>query len=257
MKLYCLEGGVYYLVDTAQQSGNANEYLYMELPDTHMYVSLTYFIEVRATSAPSTGDTTKLKVINTRMITEYSANSNYNRNAARTYAYTYYNSRNPAYYSWPQDCANFVSQCLEAGGMAQIEGAWNSNSAWLHEKEPLNYSLTWSGANSFAKHWGTDATGEGYARGYECRYYLVKDAKANYLDLYDTVQIGNVIIKCNDSNPVSGQHAMIVCDKMLMDESITLAAHTEDTCTADLYTYLYQSQYEDEVIIIIRIKREA
>ncbi len=42
----------------------------------------------------------------------------YNPNSAVTYAYNWYNSFNPAYNSYdPNDCANFVSQCLKAGGM--------------------------------------------------------------------------------------------------------------------------------------------
>jgi hypothetical protein len=42
----------------------------------------------------------------------------YNPQAAVNYANTWWNSRNPMYYDYsPADCANFVSQCLIAGGL--------------------------------------------------------------------------------------------------------------------------------------------
>lgn len=41
----------------------------------------------------------------------------YNRNAAVIYARKYAKTRNPAYYAYQQNCANFVAQCLVAGGL--------------------------------------------------------------------------------------------------------------------------------------------
>lgn len=56
--------------------------------------------------------------------TEYS----YNRDAAVQYAHTWFALQNPAYYAYTQDCANFVSQCLLAGGIPE-------NSAWYSSLE--------------------------------------------------------------------------------------------------------------------------
>ena len=50
--------------------------------------------------------------INTR------ATSSYSNSAAVTYARTWANSRNSTYNSYANDCTNFVSQCLVAGGLA-------------------------------------------------------------------------------------------------------------------------------------------
>ena len=45
--------------------------------------------------------------------------SNYDPQAAANYADTWWNGRNPAYYDYGyNDCANFVSQCLIAGGLS-------------------------------------------------------------------------------------------------------------------------------------------
>lgn len=42
--------------------------------------------------------------------------SNYNRGVAKQYALKWANSYNPAYFSFGNDCINFVSQSLQAGG---------------------------------------------------------------------------------------------------------------------------------------------
>jgi hypothetical protein len=50
----------------------------------------------------------------------------YNRQAAVKYAYKWYNKKNKKYYSYTRnDCANFVSQCLYAGGI-KMNSKWHS-----------------------------------------------------------------------------------------------------------------------------------
>jgi hypothetical protein len=55
----------------------------------------------------------------------------YDRRAAAAYADTWALSTNPAYWSSPDDdCADFVSQCLAAGGLLPLTGAageWHEN----------------------------------------------------------------------------------------------------------------------------------
>ncbi|KGR91271.1 amidase [Ureibacillus massiliensis 4400831 = CIP 108448 = CCUG 49529] len=53
----------------------------------------------------------------------------YNRNAAVQYARTWWNGRNPVYPSFVDDCTNFISQCLRAGG-APMTGAPNRGRGW-------------------------------------------------------------------------------------------------------------------------------
>jgi len=56
---------------------------------------------------------------------------NYDRRAAAAYADTWALSANPAYWSSPDsDCADFVSQCLAAGGLRPLSGEageWHEN----------------------------------------------------------------------------------------------------------------------------------
>lgn len=49
----------------------------------------------------------------------------YDRQKALDYAAAWFGAYNPAYYAYSQDCANFVSQCLLAGGMP-MTSAWHS-----------------------------------------------------------------------------------------------------------------------------------
>jgi hypothetical protein len=54
------------------------------------------------------------------------ASSNYNRGAAFNYAWTWWNSHNPAYPYYRDDCQNFASQVIHAGGVTQsIWDTWN------------------------------------------------------------------------------------------------------------------------------------
>ena len=56
----------------------------------------------------------------------YDPDGLYDRKAAHLYAITWYNKRNPDYpYYNSGDCANFVSQCLKAGGF-KMNDSWSS-----------------------------------------------------------------------------------------------------------------------------------
>jgi len=56
----------------------------------------------------------------------YVSTEKYNRNAAKSYAHKWYNKKNNNYnYYTKNDCANFLSQCLNAGGISYT-GQWHS-----------------------------------------------------------------------------------------------------------------------------------
>lgn len=95
----------------------------------------------------------------------------YNNIAARDYAYKWWNGRNPLYdyYASKQgcsisdkncwakwnDCANFVSQALYAGGMKMKYGpSYTHSTSWSYGVVP---SYTWGGAHNFYTHWKTRA----------------------------------------------------------------------------------------------------
>ncbi len=70
--------------------------------------------------------------------------NSYNRIAARDYAYKYWSSYNPAYTSYKGnggDCANFVSQCLHAGGIP-TDATWKADSvSWIRASAVPSYMV--------------------------------------------------------------------------------------------------------------------
>lgn len=70
--------------------------------------------------------------------------NSYNRIAARDYAYKYWSSYNPAYTSYKGnggDCANFVSQCLHAGGIP-TDVTWKADSvSWIRASAVPSYMM--------------------------------------------------------------------------------------------------------------------
>jgi hypothetical protein len=90
----------------------------------------------------------------------------YNRHSAVNYALKYAYSPNPDYKYFPNaDCANFVSQCLHAGGWPE-QGKYccGSSSSWYYDwgRRP-GYSNTWAVANDFGR-FVSIYSGRGYAR---------------------------------------------------------------------------------------------
>ena len=72
----------------------------------------------------------------------------YNPYQAVEYADTYWSNYNPAYYNFGSlggDCANFTSQCINAGGMPQVQGSSYGVDGWFYITSS-NRSATWTGA---------------------------------------------------------------------------------------------------------------
>jgi hypothetical protein len=87
----------------------------------------------------------------------------YNRQATVNYALQWWDKANPAYRNFgSNDCTNFVSQCLFAGGWS-MKG-WNkwSLSHWFYYST-IYYSNTWTVADDFSK-FLTVYSGRGQAR---------------------------------------------------------------------------------------------
>ena len=71
---------------------------------------------------------------------------------AITYAQKWWNKRNPQYYSYGSDCANFVSQCLYAGRLSKMYGygrdsGWHSyktNKSDFWGRKKFDVSSSWS-----------------------------------------------------------------------------------------------------------------
>jgi hypothetical protein len=80
---------------------------------------------------------------------KWTSNSEILRNNSQ---YGYYSLQNSCYSCW-NDCTNFVSQALKAGGMKHkgLIGDYQNSNAWFYwDTKP---SHTWGGAQNFYLHW--------------------------------------------------------------------------------------------------------
>ena len=73
--------------------------------------------------------------------------SYYNRKAAVAYANKWWDSFNPEFPRFQDDCTNFISQCLYAGG-APMRGAPNRGQGWWMIGLNERWSYSWSVAHS-------------------------------------------------------------------------------------------------------------
>jgi hypothetical protein len=69
----------------------------------------------------------------------------YNRLKAVQYAERWWNSYNPAYKTFENNCTNYISQCLHAGG-APMRGYPNKGTGWWVRSN--NWSYSWTVAHS-------------------------------------------------------------------------------------------------------------
>ena len=79
------------------------------------------------------------------------ATSGYNNTAAVNYALKYAITPNSSYTTYPKDCTNFTSQCLNAGGIKQHVGGALTETCWYYNSD-ANRSSSWTGANEFRKY---------------------------------------------------------------------------------------------------------
>lgn len=80
----------------------------------------------------------------------------YNRLKAVQYAERWWNSYNPAFVKFENDCTNFISQCLHTGG-APMRGYPNRGSGWWLRNK--NWSYSWAVAHSLRLYLGNSNSG--------------------------------------------------------------------------------------------------
>lgn len=78
--------------------------------------------------------------------TEVKRQFQYDRREAVRYAERWWNDYNPKYRKFENNCTNFVSQCLRAGG-APMTGYPNRSKGWWYQNN--NWSYSWSVAHAF------------------------------------------------------------------------------------------------------------
>ncbi|MCI9020351.1 MAG: hypothetical protein HFH32_06385 [Eubacterium sp.] len=162
-----------------------------------------------------------------------SSYSTYSANAAVTYATNYamnYNSAYPDWNSYGGDCANFVSQCLYAGGKSMKGTPGTSAEAdnwsnWFSRGNTCNVrnvSSTWRGANAFRNFWQSNSNGY--------RTFSSTGSSA-----FNYAKVGDAISLLNSNG--SAYHTLIIIKKHSASNDFTVAAHTSNTKTKKLSEY--------------------
>lgn len=80
----------------------------------------------------------------------------YDRLKAVQYAETWWNSYNPKYRKFTNDCTNFISQCLHEGG-GPMRGYPNRGQGWWMQNN--NYSYSWALAHGLMQYLSTSKSG--------------------------------------------------------------------------------------------------
>jgi hypothetical protein len=114
----------------------------------------------------------------------------YNRLEAVRYAERWWNGHNPHYKLFDDDCTNFISQCMHAGG-APMRGYPNRSNGWWYQNN--NWSYSWSVANAL-------------------RWYLSgskKGLRAKEVESADQLSLGDIICYDFDGDG-RWQHTTIV-----------------------------------------------
>lgn len=157
-----------------------------------------------------------------RALKRISSRKIYDADAAVDYAITYADDYNDDYKVFPgADCANFVSQCLYAGGMPMrgectSSGRYDDTTEWFHVQfgsiiKTYGYTTTWSTCGGFKKYWQTKCSG----------YSL----KSSFPDLVTACSVGDVFQLC-DEDTIVPYHSMIVSGKS--GNTKWVCAHTND-----------------------------
>lgn len=85
----------------------------------------------------------------------------YDRAKAAAYADKWWNSHNPAYLAFEDDCTNYVSQCIHAGGIP-MEYTGSRNTGWWYRHQGGardNWSFSWAVAHSLQWYLSSNTSG--------------------------------------------------------------------------------------------------
>lgn len=185
-------------------------------------------------------------LLNNQSISLFAA---YNRTNAVNYALTYYQNYNSAYPNMSSlggDCANFVSQCLLAGGKA-MEGDWyiyrkNNlyNKPTTTEQLDASWRLAdpspWISAKQFNNYWSKKCTTYEYSTSDYVKDHSTIFNKAIYKG--DAIQLLKPVLWWYE-----GYHTMIIVGYDFDNKDFIFAAHTSNTNNTKLLTTCGKSNY--------------
>ncbi|MFA9557578.1 amidase domain-containing protein [Evansella sp. AB-rgal1] len=96
------------------------------------------------------------QVFNDRQGDRSRVDYNYDRLAVVRYAERWWNDFNPEYKKFENDCTNFISQCLQAGGAPMIGHPDRANGWWYRNK---SWSYSWTVAHALRWYFSGAKTG--------------------------------------------------------------------------------------------------
>lgn len=192
-------------------------------------------------------------------------NLNYDRKAAKEYAERY--ALNPNINNYPyfetDDCANFVSQVLKAGGIDETGyPRWDKLESWfcntINTKDLTNIAITWRAARYFRRHWGNE-DGLGRNRAAEYIILTVQQALDNFEKLYPLLYEGDVIQHGDPNQNNYPYHTQVIHGKgynfQVGRYDLFMAQHTENRLYVSLYDYLNRFDNKSlRFVYIYRIK---
>jgi RHS repeat-associated protein len=178
----------------------------------------------------------------------------YSRESAVLYSQEWNHDRNPNYamakFPWsiknPWDCANFVSQSLQAGGI-KLRSDWFNNPGefnFLGRRTDKNFSTNWTTANGLINWLRTQNdiyNGESLLRKGE-------KFESDLMNALEMTKVGDVVGWSNDENGKEIHHVGIVTK--IEDGRIYYDAHTKDRNKEQLVK-------GNELIVIIHIQDGA
>ncbi|QGU96653.1 hypothetical protein GOM49_17535 [Clostridium bovifaecis] len=192
------------------------------------------------------------------------SNLNYDRDLAKEYAEKYALTPNTAQYPYFQndDCANFISQVLKAGGMEEVGEKWDRFESWFcntkNYKDLNNIAITWRAARYFRRHWGNE---DGLGRNRAAAYTAITAQQAldNFDRLFSLLNIGDIIQYGNPKDNNHPYHTQVIHDKGFNWKTnrydLFLAQHTENRLYVSFYQYLRKFQDKDiRAVYVYRIK---
>lgn len=136
----------------------------------------------------------------------------YSPTKAKEYAHKWADSYNSAYNKYSKDCTNFVSQCLEAGGLAEKKpssvpsGTMETTSYWYSDKPKV--STPWIRVADFHSYWAP------------------KVPDANYAGDTTVSNNGNIgdVVQIRHAGTLTRWHTMIITKKD--SKQVYLSGHT-------------------------------
>ena len=187
----------------------------------------------------------------------------YDRDAAINYAHEWYYKNNWEYYNYKSDCANFVSQCLFAGGISmndvwhsyqyEIKGFWERNAkeiiACFHQRGN-NIAYTWDVSDA----WSTVHAQYDYFIDNVFSYELVTITSNDDISeciRKNIIEVGDLVY-FDHENDGPCEHAAIV--SKVENGMIYYAAHTSSRYDQEISKYLESD--EKHAIKIIRLHEE-